>query len=228
MLEYDSLEDSLRPLYREALEALTQCQPRIPIYREPELMNRIFLAVLTDHPELFWFDGRWQLLQEGDRRYALPRYLFTGAVREVAREQIAFLAKEALQPGPLPPRRRAEQLYDWLLNNVAYGMGDTRGQTVFDVFINRCALCKGLSKAYQLLLREAGIPSTLAEGTLDGVTRHVWNIVQLDGALFHADVSMGYARFSYLFPDSLQADPHRCLLVSEDQLRLTHQIYQGR
>lgn len=53
-----------------------------------------------------------------------------------------------------------------------------RGRTKFEESIQ--AVCKGISKAYQLLLRENGIFATLADGSLDGKAKYIWNVVCLD------------------------------------------------
>ena len=56
-------------------------------------------------------------------------------------------------------------------------------------------MCKGLSKGLQFLLKELGLFSTLQEGAIDGTSKHVWNIVEINKAYFNADVSMGYDQF---------------------------------
>ena len=59
-------------------------------------------------------------------------------------------------------------------------------------------MCKGIAKAYQLLMGLGKIPCILVEGTLDGMTKHVWNMIYINGNWLHVDVTMGYPCFRHL------------------------------
>ena len=123
------------------------------------------------------------------------------------------------------PFQKAKYIYNWILKNVSYGFGPHEGQTIEDALIGRKAVCKGLSKAYQLLMMKCGIITTLREGTIDGRATHIWNGVILDKETLNVDISMGYSRFSYLFREEITYDPYHCFLITDETISKTHRLF---
>ena len=56
------------------------------------------------------------------------------------------------------------------------------------MLVNRLAVCDGYSKAFQYLLYQAGVPCLFVTGQSQG-EGHAWNLVQLDGAYYHVDIT---------------------------------------
>ena len=225
---YFLLDPALKDFYRTARKALSAFDRRIPLPGlSPEEVSAVFRAVLTDAPELFWFGGEWQSAAEGRQVFALPRYTFDRAGAREAQLRLERAAAECLRslPDTGDVCSRILWLCDWLMAHVAYAGSAAAGQTAYDALAGRSAVCKGISKALQYLLRQSGCFATLREGTLDGAARHVWNVVAAEGQFYNADVTMGYPQFSFLFHGAAGDDPHRCLLISDERILRTHRIF---
>lgn len=194
----------------------------------PGAVNMIFKEILDDNPQYFWFEGKWKASATRERVIIKPVYGFDRESRSRFEKRIeditGAVAKEILvscqtSDGCLPDETQLiRSVYDWILNNVTYGKGRRGGQTVYDALIDGEALCKGLSKTMQLLLSKLGIRSHLRSGTIDGLARHVWNVVEIDGSKYNIDVSLGYGSFDRLYEGSGSSRQDRAFLVSDDEL----------
>ena len=190
---FELLEHSEQELYQEIYQGMIVGR-RVVSYEKkytPLEINRVIKYILLDHPEVFWFEGKWgyRELEEGMQIglvYTMPWESVT-EYQKILRDEIDRITNE-LSGNEI---QKARWLYNWMHENISYGK-HTTGQNVKDALITRDAVCKGISKAYQLLLRQAGIFSMLAEGSIDGVTKHVWNVVRLNEKYYHVDVAVGY------------------------------------
>lgn len=190
---FELLEHSERELYQELYQGMIVGQ-RVVSYGKkytPLEINRVIKSILLDHPEVFWFEGKWgyRELEQGMQIglvYTMPWESVT-EYQKILRDEIDRITNE-LSGNEI---QKARWLYNWMHENISYGK-HTTGQNVKDALITRDAVCKGISKAYQLLLRQAGIFSMLAEGSIEGVTKHVWNVVRLNEKYYHVDVAVGY------------------------------------
>jgi len=86
----------------------------------------------------------------------------------------------------------AAELYLYVVGSTSYDYN--MNDTVYDAFMQHLAYCQTYSQKYQYLLWQAGIECFLAGGTAvlsDGTVfgDHEWNIVRLDGALYHMDTT---------------------------------------
>ena len=214
-------------LYRELRSALFAHAPCIQASELPvDQIQTTIKAVLTDTPELFWFEGKWALLNRNSARYLVPVYTFeVPAAREIARSLAALRADFCgAVSDDFCARDEMRAVFDYLLSRVRYEMTPRGGQTIYDALIEGKAVCKGISKAYQFLLQGRHSFSTLREGTLDGAGKHVWNIVKINSGYYHVDVCMGYDQFSHLYDEREKSDPYRCFLVSDEKIQITHRL----
>ncbi|MBQ8044464.1 MAG: hypothetical protein IJ272_10055 [Clostridia bacterium] len=60
--------------------------------------------------------------------------------------------------------------------------------TAYGALVENEAVCDGYSKAFKLLLEEAGIYSIIISGSTDNIA-HAWNLVKLDDEYYHVDVT---------------------------------------
>jgi len=190
----------------------------------PEWINHILKAILVDNPQLFWFQGKWRLENRQGKSDMYFEYSHTEEEIFKGIEELRHCVKEFRGIEERNPYEQARYFYDILLENVSYGMSKSLGQTAYDALVHKEAVCKGLSKAYQLLLMEAGIVCTLAEGTIDGVTKHTWNVMQIGNKRYNVDVALGYDEFSYLFTEERRFDKYRCFAVSDEIIGLTNRF----
>ncbi len=74
--------------------------------------------------------------------------------------------------------------YDY--DNYLAGTVPDAGFTVYGVFVNKIAVCQGYALAYLYLLNRVGIRSYYVTSV---TVNHGWNVVEVDGKLYHSDVS---------------------------------------
>lgn len=219
------LDARRRNLYETLRKALFRHEQAIPVRELPaDEISLILKAVLTDTPELFWFEGKWEYGRAGDRRYIRPVYTFDAAASREIQGRLDGIGRKIVTAASAFTQDldRARYVYDWLISHVRYGFLSGRGQTVYDALVNRSAVCKGLSKSFQYLLKQLNCFSTLREGTLDGVGTHMWNVAGLSGNYFNVDVSMGYDSFSCLFDEGRRNNQYRCFAVPDAGLSKFH------
>ncbi|WP_054956900.1 transglutaminase domain-containing protein [Paenibacillus dakarensis] len=118
--------------------------------------------------------------------------------RETA-EQTAYvnrkvkeILKVLLKPG-MNDHEKVKVINDWVILNLKY---DTSLQkyTAYDGLSSGSTVCQGYSLLTYKLLKEAGIPNKIVEGTAyaegnPGGQLHAWNLVLLDGKWYHLDTT---------------------------------------
>lgn len=177
---------------------------------------------MLDNPELFWFEGKWKATYEGNIIRVIPQYkmrLNYNRLSDGIERTISAVLKSCIGSDI----DNIKAVYDWLQSNVQYCYTDN-DQTIEGVFIEHRAVCKGISKAFQLLMNKLNIPSFLIEGTLDGRTSHIWNVVFVNNKFYHVDVAIGYQRFSSLFSGMDRNRHYPCFMVSDRTINATHMI----
>jgi hypothetical protein len=187
-------------------------QPRIPCIGQPTDVNAAIKALLMDHPQICYFEGKWQL----DNGMILPLYVLHPAAAadvQAAADRICHT---------FPHEDYPKQVYLWMLNCIRYDPAAPNSQNAYGALVQHSAVCKGIAKAYQLLMRLRQIPCILVEGTLDGVMKHVWNMVYLDGLWLHVDVTMGYPQF-WSFTGA--SDIFGGYLRTTEEITRSHRIY---
>lgn len=211
--------DTSLGLYRILYEGLDQMQPRIqcPVSCA-DTINETLHKILLEHPELCHFEGDWQW-----ESAVVPVYTLSSYHRNLLHQQLGEVMRSLWLPPQASPLEKAAAIYRWLAVNVSYDPAGLHTQSAYGALVERRAVCKGIAKAYQLLLTEAGIPSQLVEGTLDGNTKHVWNAFRVDGLLYHSDVTMAYPRFMHIAARGAL----NFTAVSQQQIQLTHTIWDS-
>lgn len=110
---------------------------------------------------------------------------------------------------------RAKWLHDYLADNAIYDYSFTYYNPE-GVLLAGKGVCQSFAEAYQLLLKEVGIPNRLVSGKANnssGVEKwegHAWNLVQIDGNWYHVDVTWD------------ETGGHKYFLKSDDFMRKDH------
>ena len=169
-------------------------------------------ALLMDHPKLCFFEGKWYC----GNGMVYPQYVLPGQ----AAEKLEAAANEISRK--FSDREYPRQVYDWMLARVAYCQNAENSQNAYGALVQRQAVCKGIAKGYQLLMEARNIGCILVEGTLDGQTKHVWNMIHYEGQWRHLDVTMGYPCFWSLTGAS---DACGGYLRTEEELAQSHTIF---
>ena len=217
-----------RDLYHNLRNAVSENTQYVPVrHLSVAEINTTIKALLTDSPEFFWFEGKWTMDKMDNQTIMLPVYTYDSKTRldlqHAINDEITKIIISLPDSASLYERYR--HIFDWIVSNVKYDMSLGYGQTACDALIGKHAVCKGISKSFQLILEKMNCFSTLQGGTLDGKARHVWNVVEIDRNYYNVDVCMGYEHFSYLFDESQRNNRYRCFVVSDASLAATHRLF---
>ncbi len=218
------LDEVERKLYYEIRKGLFERVDYLTLNADTTSVHKAINAIMLDNPDIFWFQGKWKAKQKDDMLMVAPIYTFDHRQVDLLTRQISDELDKIVFNLPKDPISTIRKVYDWLLCNVSYGTSDN-DQSVKGALIDRRAVCKGIARAFQLCMNRVGIPSLLVEGTLDGESRHAWNIVIADGKPYHVDVTLGYQQFSHLFSKQGRNVRYPCLMVSDKTIQESHQFF---
>lgn len=210
-------------IYEGLLSAITDRYDKYPINAVPDIINDVFSAILHDHPEIFWFEGKWRLGRDKEEENCcFPVYNMDADGIAAAKQKICSILPDLddMLKG-LTPYEIAKTIYQWTVSNTEYGMEQSDGQNIYDALIKRKAVCKGIAKAYQFLLSRYGIFSSIVIGTLDGKSRHIWNVIRLEDKYYNVDICMEYKQLEHMFCHN-ERSRLKGFLLSDRQLARTH------
>ena len=227
-LEYyfQQLTEREQRAYREMLDGLRSWKPDfyMTVSTDDEI-DRVYHAVLNDHPELFWARNRNTVYKtmytNQDYCRFTPSYLYTseetggpGPAAEVIQAEILAACQEldSLHPSDMDDYAKAELVYSWLIGNTEYRESED-DQSVAGVFHDKAAVCAGYAAAFQLLAEHIGLDCIYVEGTsLLSQEGHAWNIVFLDGVSYYVDVTNG-DQPEFLTGDFASLQEHHTILM---------------
>lgn len=201
--------------YREMLNGIRSRQEEfyLTISGDGEV-DRVYHALLKDHPELYWVHNRKQVYKtayEGSD-YCLfsPGYSYT----EEEMQQIDYSIEQAWQEvQALVPEKSdsyeiVKTVYTYLIDSTEYLLSED-DQSIAGVFWKKNAVCAGYAGAMQYLLERFGIPVIYVDGSAKGSTEgHAWNIVQLGDNYYYVDVTNG-DQPQFLEGDAVQMAEHK-------------------
>ncbi len=212
---FQLLDDAEKRGYREMLEGIRNRDPEFYLtISEDTQVDRVYHAVLKDHPELFWVHNREQVYKTtySNSDYCLfsPGYTYTDAeIQEIARSmESAFDEVSALIPEQADDYEKTRIVYTYLIDTVEY-MTSEHDQSIAGAFWKKSAVCAGYAGAVQYLLERLGIPCIYVEGSVaDSEEGHAWNIVRLDGQYYYVDTTNG-DQPEFLEGDAVQMAEHK-------------------
>lgn len=101
---------------------------------------------------------------------------------------------------------KALALHDYMLVEYAYDLTYSR-YSYTDLLLDKTGVCQAYAELYQYILTRAGMKCEIVVST---AMNHAWNLVQVDGAYYHVDVT-----WDDPVPDSPGQARHGYFLVSD-------------
>lgn len=169
------------------------------------------IAVLDDHPEIFWMDYLFDLKTDtaSGTTSLILRSLYTAdQVVEMMKQLDSALASFYREmPKELSEYEREVYVYkyiidhcvydDNIINNEQYEVEHPSLYNLYGVMVDHQAVCEGYAYGFDYLCSELGIDTVCICGTVEieeedaGVTDslHLWNAVVLDDEWYMADVT---------------------------------------
>lgn len=148
-------------------------------------------AIMIDHPELLSYGG-WNLQFDDasgiltfriENSFKLP--LMNAIGEMIINKKIDAIEEQTKN---MTDREKIKYVYDWIGANTVYDTvftHDSKNQTIYNVFINKNAVCAGFAKAAQVIFQAIGIESYTVTGYTSGP--HMWNIVKVDNEYYYFD-----------------------------------------
>lgn len=238
---YKQLTDKEKSLYKAIYDAVVKYETKIVTnnaHYTPQDIDRVYIAVLNDNPQFFYFDQRhleyrWSqdsveislnyLLSEADcRKYA-----------KIVNEKAEKILQYAKLDGKSDYEKvrtihdilsgRVEYAYDWL--GCTGGMEFLYAHSILGVFCQKKSVCEGIAKAYKLLLNALGVKCIVVSGKLKSGSasdsEHAWNIVKIDGKTYHVDPTNDICNSTREFTN------YDYFCLTDKQISLSHVVYAG-
>lgn len=174
-------------------------------------LNKLFHR-LMDQGDLPWYtteqyqytyneaDGMIQSFTPGTLSDAYDRVLYE--------EKLAELMEQCIHPG-MTPAEIALSVHDKLILMSRYDE-TLQKNTAYDLLINGSTVCNGYTVLYRDILNRAGIPCISVSSVS---MEHTWNMVQLDGQWYHADLTWDDPT-----PDMIGVVRHDYFLLTDAQI----------
>jgi len=190
---YGMLSERERSIYRQ-LYANAGAVNRIFNPMEPvtqkELRNA-FMAVVNDHPELFWLDSAYEAKFARNGGCAEISLQFNALVDDLdaAKETFQGAAEEIFAGARNLGSDYEKELYvhNALLDRIEYDLQAPLNQSAYSALVNGRTVCAGYARSFQYLLTQLGVPCYYCTGYAG--ENHAWNIIRLDGEYYNADAT---------------------------------------
>lgn len=164
----------------------------------PEAIQRIFMAVYDDHPELYYLPHNPCIRQItglfGTNATLIVNYVFSATQIRKMNEQINSVYRTLSEQlsSAKTDLEREQTVCEYLIVNSTYEINNLYNQNAATVICNHKGQCSGISKATKLLLNLFGVEAIIVNGTASNVSTgvvgpHTWNIVKIGDEYFHLD-----------------------------------------
>lgn len=212
MYFYEKLTINQRSIYDQILNAINQMQPTIYLSGKNlrlNSLNAILDMIMNDNPDIFWVERKFRYTTETKNKNLInsyfPIYRLNMTQRKSMEEEILknehyFLSGIRFS---MTPYEKALRIYENMPRLIKYDKEAISGKrkekrkdwiddcsTIYGVFVLGKAVCEGYAKAYQYLLHKCGVECLIVNGNTSGFG-HCWNMIYLERAWYHVDVTWG-------------------------------------
>ncbi len=230
---YNQLSEDEKQIYEQVYQALIKRSEETVSTLSVEVLDKVFICVLNDHPEIFYVSGYvYTSHSRGDEMVSLTvkgKYDYDEAECEQRLAAIEEEAKKMLTgiPADATDYQKVKFIFDTLVNETEYVAGAADNQNICSVFMGKQSTCQGYAKATQYLLNKVGVETTFVSGDVaDG--SHAWNLVKADGEWYYLDTTWGDVDYQSLVDDQavderVMAINYDYFMISSDKLYKTHE-----
>ena len=197
-------------------------------------IDRIFQAVMNDHPELFYVEGyTCTKYMVGDK---LQRLAFSGVYtmntyeRALTQTKLTKACEEALSgiEETAGDYEKIKYVYEYVILHTDYRKDALENQNICSVLLYGESVCQGYAKTVQYLLNKLNINATLVTGSVYGKDPHSFNLVEADGKYYYVDATWGDASYRVSEENTqvavLPQISYDYLCVTDSMLKSTHAI----
>ena len=215
---FQLLSEEEKRCYREMLEGIRNREEQFYLtISDDSLVDKVYHAVLKDHPEVFWAHNRKQVYKTTyeNASYCLfsPGYSYTEEEMTQISQSMEQAYQEvlALLPGQAGDYEKVKTVYSYLIDLAEYESSED-DQSIAGIFWKKAAVCAGYAGATQYLLERLGVPVIYVEGDAKGSDEgHAWNIVTIGSRYYYVDTTNG-DQPDFLEGDAVQLAEHKTII----------------
>lgn len=224
-----TLTEEEQKIYQEMYDAILSFSNEVTLSADrEEPLERIFMCLLADHPEIFYVNGYRDTVRtlNGEVKEITFSPSYTMDEQKVLQEKESIDAYTDRAFAGMPSQGAEDDyvtlkyLYDYLIENTEYDESAAENQNLCSVADYGRSVCQGYAKMLQYLLQKKGIPAVLVSGSVNS-GRHAWLCAQVNGSWYHVDPTWGDV--SYRFEEKSITDTERQWPVNYDYFCVTTQ-----
>lgn len=188
-----------------------------------EEFNNVYFAVKNDNPQILCFSDSCNMLSFWSSAFIELKYEYSVDECDAMQNKLMAEVDRIISEMPEYEDDYSKELYihDYIVNMCKYEESD-HSSNAYGCLIENKAVCSGFSRAAMLLLENVGIKTVLIGGTgissTQGRISHMWNIVQIEEAYYHLDVTWDN-------PGNDESISHLYFNLTDSEISLDHTDY---
>ena len=247
---FSRLKEEQKKIYTSLQTGIRDCAKHIKIPMHPaNEITLIYRAVLADNPMFFYATGfQWQTDTYKQKNIILPNYEYSRAdINAYANATYDHLRiYDAVKSKS--DREKEQFVHDYCSEHFTYGDMGNESHTILGLVRHKTAVCEGIANYVKVALDYLGVSSLVVSGKAqsplyyDKMENHAWNIVKIDGATYHLDVTFDMTikdkriRHDYfnLCDDDIRkdhiiiSDVPKCVTAGKDYYTFNDMAAQGK
>lgn len=228
---YQTLDENEKGAYKSILQNIKEHPQRISVGQvDAEQMERIIFAVEKDYPTLLCIESGTDSIGSLEKgfftNYYVPTYQFSLSECQHKGEELAQAVQKLVEGAGGTEGEKLLYYHDAIIDGCVYSnTGEKNEKTAYGALCGGKADCVGYTLALKTLLDESGIESFAVTGTTDGADfeNHIWNVVKIDGAFYHVDVTWD----DPVLEDGGQVCNRAYFRLSDDEISADHVIAES-
>lgn len=194
---YNRMNKTQQAAYHAMKTGLTSLSASFLVPRlEPRELSDIFFKLRLDCPEIFYaVNFQYRAYVDSPNIQMIPEYLFDkGKIREHQKAMKARVEKLARQAAKRNEWEKEKYIHDFICENVHYDkLKKPYSHEIIGPLGHGVGVCEGIAKSVKILCDALGIWCIIAVSEANPEKnikyRHAWNIVKIDGKMYHLDAT---------------------------------------
>ena len=195
---FEQLNKEQKKAYHAMMNGLLELSPAFAVPRlSARELSDIYFLIRLDHPEIFWSTSyHYRFYPDSEAVEFMPDYLFPK--KQIREHQKAMTARiSRLVRGAADCKSDLDKeiyIHDFICRDIRYDkLKKAYSHEIIGSLGQGVAVCEGMAKAVKALCDAMGIWCVIAlsgNNPEKGIRyRHTWNVIRIDGKLFHLDAT---------------------------------------
>ncbi len=160
---------------------------------------RAYYHYTYDYPQHFWRGTQTRRYSQGGyiKKVVVEGMLCGGDKEKIKKLDESFNSKVnqilSKLSGKNTELEKEIYIHNYIVNNTDYTANTENAHNAYGALVEGKGVCEAYSKAFMVLMRQAGVQCILVDGTLIediGMgTTHEWNMVKIGDEFYHVDVT---------------------------------------